>query len=96
MADNVFAKVSLVKLEQQICPPFSPDEIRRLLGTLDRTNLPGCRNHALILFLLDTGVRVSECVSIRLDGVCQISDNQRSAVGVLISAGWLGRRELPD
>ena len=29
-------------------------------------------------------------------GVCQISDNQRSAVGVLISAGWLGRRELPD
>ena len=29
-------------------------------------------------------------------GVCQISDSQRSAVGVLISAGWLGRRELPD
>ena len=29
-------------------------------------------------------------------GVCQISDNQRSAVGVLISAGWPGRRELPD
>ena len=28
--------------------------------------------------------------------VCQISDNQRSAVVVLISAGWLGRRELPD
>ena len=28
--------------------------------------------------------------------VCQIADNQRSAVGVLISAGWLGRRELPD
>ena len=28
--------------------------------------------------------------------VCQISDNQRSAVGVLISAGWRGRRELPD
>ena len=29
-------------------------------------------------------------------GVCQISDNQRSAVGVLISAGWPGGRELPD
>ncbi len=66
---NVFAKVALVKLDQQIRPPFSPDEIQRLLGSLDRTNLPGCRNHALILFLLDTGVRVSECVSIQLDDV---------------------------
>ena len=35
-------------------------------------------------------------VVIPLQGVCQISDNQRSAVGVLISAGWLGRHELPD
>ena len=66
---NVFAKVPLVKLDQQIRPPFSPDEIQRLLGSLDQTDLPGCRNHALILFLLDTGVRVSECVSIRLDDV---------------------------
>ena len=69
VADNVFAKVSLVKLDQQIRPPFSPDEIQRLIGSLDRTNLPGCRNHALILFLLDSGVRVSECVAIRLDDV---------------------------
>ena len=66
---NVFAKVPLVRLEQQIRPPFSPDEIQRLLGSLDRSNLPGCRNHALILFLLDSGVRVSECVSIRLGDV---------------------------
>ncbi len=69
VTDNVFAKVALVKLDQQIRPPFSPDEIQRLLGSLDRTSLPGCRNHALILFLLDTGVRVSECVSIRLNDV---------------------------
>ena len=59
----------LVKLDQQIRPPFSPDEIQRLLGSLDQTDLPGCRNHALILFLLDTGVRVSECVSVRLEDV---------------------------
>ena len=39
---------------------------------------------------------VQRLTSSKLDRVCQISDNQRSAVGVLISAGWLGRRELPD
>ena len=66
---NVFAKVPLPKLEQKIHRPFSPHEIRRLLEGLDRSSLPGCRNYALILFLLDTGVRVSECVSIRLDDV---------------------------
>ena len=69
LTDNVFAKVALVKLDQQIRPPFSPDEIQRLLGSLDRFAPPGCRNHALILFLLDTGVRVSECVSVRLEDV---------------------------
>ena len=69
VTDNVFARVPIPKLEQRIHPPFSPDEIQRLLGSLDRSDLPGCRNHAVILFLLDTGVRVSECVSIRLDDV---------------------------
>ena len=58
--DNVIAKVALVKLDQKIHPPFSPDDIRLLLNSLDRSRLPGCRNHALVLFLLDTGVRVSE------------------------------------
>ena len=63
---NVFAKVALVKLDQQIRPPFSPDESQRLLGRLARANRPGCRNPALILFLLDTGGPVAECVPIRL------------------------------
>ena len=69
VADNVFAKIALMKLDQKIRAPFSPGEIQRLLDSLDRSTLPGCRNHALILFLLDTGVRVSECVSVRLDDV---------------------------
>jgi integrase/recombinase XerC len=69
VGDNIFAKVALVKLDQKIHPPFSPDEIQRLLNSLDRSTLPGCRNHALVLFLLDTEVRVSECISVRLDDV---------------------------
>ena len=41
VADNIFAKVPLVRLEQQIRPPFSSDEIQRLLGSLDQNTLPG-------------------------------------------------------
>ena len=36
---------------------------------LDLASFQCCRNHSLILFLLDTGVRASECISIQLEDV---------------------------
>ena len=50
LADNVFARVPLVPLEQQIRPPFSPEEIQRLLGSLDQTTLgmPQSRSDPLL------------------------------------------------
>ncbi|TAJ20110.1 MAG: hypothetical protein EPO65_04765 [Dehalococcoidia bacterium] len=67
--ENVFAKVPLVKRPQLIKPPFSPDEVQRLLECSDRTTATGARNYALILFLLDTGIRASECIDLRLADV---------------------------
>jgi integrase/recombinase XerC len=88
--ENPFARVPLVKLEQQIIQPFSPDEVQRLLASQDRGKLTGCRNYALFLFLLDTGVRASECVSVELGDV----DWERHRVGVLQGKGkkqrWVG------
>ena len=66
---NVFARVPLVKLEQQIIEPFSQADVQRLLDSQDRATYLGCRNYAIFLFLLDTGVRVSECVAVDLDDV---------------------------
>ena len=57
VADNVFAKVPLAKLEQQIIQPFSQSDITRVLESQDRKTHTGCLNDALFLFLLDTGVR---------------------------------------
>ena len=71
---NVFAKVALVKLDQQIRPPFSPDEIQRLLGSLDRTSLPGCRNHVLLSSSCSTPASASRSAS-PSGWLCQISDN---------------------
>ena len=88
--ENVFARVPLVKLEQQIVQPFSAEDVRRLLAAINRNVRAGPRNYALVLFLLDTGVRASECVSVRLDDV----DWERGRVRVLHGKGqkqrWVG------
>ena len=90
VSENVFARVPLVKLEQQIVQPFSTDDVRRLLAAINRGVRAGTRNYALVLFLLDTGVRASECVSVRLDDV----DWERGRVRVLHGKGqkqrWVG------
>jgi len=59
--DNAFARAPLVKRPQRIKPPFSPEEVGRLLASLDPERHSGSRNYALVLFLLGyrcTGVRV--------------------------------------
>ena len=63
---SAISAVPLVKLPQKFQPPFSPEELRALLDAQDHATLTGCRNFALILFLLDTGVRASECIGVEL------------------------------
>ncbi len=67
--ENVFAKVPLVKRPLLIKPPFSPADVQTLLDSQDQETYAGVRNVALILFLLDSGVRASECVALRLSEV---------------------------
>ncbi len=69
VAENPFQKVPLIRLEDQIVEPLKAKEIERLLNTQDETTLLGARNKALTLFLLDTGIRASEAVSVDLGDV---------------------------
>ncbi len=66
---NAFARVPLVKLPLTIKEPFSPAEFQLLMNAQNRETLFGSRNYALLLFLLDTGVRSSECVAVQIDDV---------------------------
>jgi site-specific recombinase XerD len=62
--ENVFAKVPLVKRPFLLKAPYSPAEVQVLLDSQDGSTHSGARNYALILFLLDSGVRASECVAL--------------------------------
>ena len=88
--ENVFARVPLVKRPLLLKPPFSPAEVQALLNSQDRASHSGARNYALILFLLDSGVRASECVALTLAEV----DWERSRAFIRHGKGekqrWVG------
>ncbi len=66
---HVFARVKLAPEERRVTPPFSTDELGRLLDGLDRSRLKGCREYALVLFLLDSGVRATECFNVHIEEI---------------------------
>ena len=76
--DNPFMRVPMVRREQKVVQPFSKEDIGRLLDAADSHTHVGSRMRAMVFFLLDTGVRSSELVSIRLDDV--LSDQHRVRV----------------
>jgi integrase/recombinase XerC len=67
--ENPFMRVPMVRREMKVVQPFSRDDINHLLAATDQSTHVGSRLRAMIYFLLDTGVRSSELVSIRLDDV---------------------------
>ncbi len=87
---NVFARVPLVKMPFTVKEPFNAAEVQRLLDAQNRDGLAGVRNYALILFLLDSGVRSSECIAVQLEDV----DWERGRVFVRHGKGekqrWVG------
>ena len=64
--ENPFRSLKNVCLPQRIVQPFSADEIGRLVAACD-TDVPvGARDHAILMTLLDTGIRCSELVQLTI------------------------------
>ena len=64
--ENPFMRVPMVRREQKVVQPFTKDDVTTLLAACNPKTYVGSRMRAMILFLLDTGVRSSELVSIEL------------------------------
>ncbi len=82
---NPFHKVKIPKPPRKIIPTFSKLQLQTLLDVIDISNREGYRDMAVILILLDTGLRVSELTSLTLNDI-------RLTEGVLKVSGK-GRKE---
>lgn len=69
LTTNILDKLVPIKRDEVLIQPFLPAEVIALLNAGACAQRTAKRNVALILFLLDTGVRASECIQVRLDDV---------------------------
>jgi site-specific recombinase XerD len=55
---------------------LEPQDVKQLLAQPDRSTVAGCRDHALMLFLYNTGARISEALGVRVDHLSLTSPRQ--------------------
>lgn len=57
-------KVKMPRQNKRILPAFTPQEVQQILGVCTSE-----RDRALVLFMLDTGIRVQECANVQMDDI---------------------------
>jgi len=68
-SQNVMHRLRLPKVPKKVVATFAPEQIDKLLRTLDAKTASGFRDRVIMLILLDTGIRLSELVGLRLEDV---------------------------
>ena len=63
---NILADLRPPKAPQRLVKVLGDEEIRRILASLDRDTATGCRNTAMMITLLDTGLRLSELTNLKM------------------------------
>lgn len=79
IARNPRAGVPKPRVEDSLVRPFTDEQVRKLLAQPDLETFAGLRDACLMVFLLDTGCRVSEVLGLTFDGL----DLERRSARVL-------------
>lgn len=66
---NPFAKVKIPKAPRKVITPFTGEQIQSMLQAIDTSSTAGLRTYAMILMLLDTGMRLGELIGLKKDDV---------------------------
>lgn len=67
LAETPFAYVKLPRIRHKVIPTFSESDIWALLSAINTASPQGYRDYAIILTLLDTGMRLSELTGLKFD-----------------------------
>jgi site-specific recombinase XerD len=74
LKENPTDKIKVAKPKEKVIKPYTNEEIKRMLAVCDKdyehnARFLGSRNKAIILVLLDTGVRLSELIGMKMDDI---------------------------
>jgi len=61
--ENVLARLNIPNAPRKVLETLSDEERKRLFTSLDQNTVAGCRDSAMLLLFLDTGLRLSELLS---------------------------------
>jgi site-specific recombinase XerD len=80
--ESPMAKIKVAKPKVKVIKPYTPEEIRRMIGVCDcdyqhNGRFLGSRNKAIVLVFLDSGVRLSELTGMTLGDVSTSNGNIR-------------------
>lgn len=95
---NILAKYPLPKVPKAILKTLTPEQIKSFLNAIDRLTAVGTRNYCITLLLIDTGMRISEVVSIRLAeldlNMCRVKITGKGQKERIVSIHKITRKEL--
>ena len=66
---NPAGRLKAPKAPKKVTPAFTDDHIQRMLAVCDTSKPTGFRDYVILLLLLDTGMRVAEIGSLRVENV---------------------------
>jgi len=69
ISHNPMKGLKLPKTPRKVISTFSREQIERILSSIDKKSNRGFRNRVMILLLLDTGIRLSELINLRMDDI---------------------------
>ena len=66
---NPFIKIKIPKAPRKVITPFTEEQIQSLLQAIDTSSTAGLRTYAMVLMLLDTGMRLGELIGLKKNDV---------------------------
>jgi integrase/recombinase XerC/integrase/recombinase XerD len=77
---NLTAGIKPPKIVKKVISPLSDEEINQILNTFNPTSHSEMRNKVMFMLLLDTGLRIGELISLKIDDI-HIDDGLMKVMG---------------